>query len=98
MTTMTTNNDRSLLPLQTNMTEAGTGGTTAKATTKDKDVVDDMAIEADEVDKTVVDNMEVNPPDSINSIMVPTKITEAASPGMATEAPTEDIMEMTTSR
>ena len=80
------------------MTETGTGGMTAEATTKDNGVVDETAIEAGEVDKAVVDDMEVNPLDSITSIMIPTTITEAASPGMATEAPTEDIMEMITPR
>ena len=77
------------------MIEAGMGRTTAKATTKDKDAVDNTMIEVDEV---VVDDTEVNPPDSITSVMIPTKITEAASPRTMTEAPTEDIMEMITSR
>ena len=79
------------------MIEAGMGRTTAKATTKDKDVVDDTAIEADKVDGAVVDDMEVNPLDSIISVVIPTKIMEAAIPGTAKEAPTEDIMEMITS-
>ena len=79
------------------MTEAGTGGTTAEATTMDE-MVDDMGLEADEVDEVAVGDMEVNPPESITSVTIPTTTTEAASPGMATEAPTEDIMDMITPR
>ena len=71
---------------------------TAEATTNDEDVVVDMASELDEVDKVVVEDMEVNPPDSITSAMTPAKIMEAVSSGMATEASTEDTTEMITSR
>ena len=98
MITTTANNARSLLPLQTNMTEAGTGGTTAEATINDEDVVVNTASKTDEVDEDVVEDTEVNPRNSITSAMTPTKKTEAVSPGTATEAPAEDTTETTTSR
>ena len=98
MITTTTNNERSFLPLQTTMTEAGTSGTTTDTSTKGEDVVVDMVIEAEEVDEVGVEDMEVNLPDSIPSATTSTKTTEAVSPGTVTEALTEDIMELITPR
>jgi len=98
MITTTTNNERSFLPLQTTMTEAGTSGTTTGTSTKGEDVVVDMVTEAEEVDEAGVADMEVNLPDSIPSATTATKTTEAVSPGRVIEALTEDTMETITPR
>jgi hypothetical protein len=98
MTMNTTTNERSFLPLQTTMTEAGTIGAKIDITTKGEDVVVDMANEAEEVDEAGVEDMEVNPSDSIPSTTTTTKTTGAVSPGKMTEALMEDLMDMTTPR
>ena len=100
MTTMNTtkNNERSFLPLQTTMIEAGTIGATTDITIKGKDVVVDMANEVEEVDEAGVEDMEVNPSDSIPSTTAITKTTGAVSPGKMTEALTEDLMDKTPRR